>query len=102
MSPLGKAIDSMVERLEAAKIQGGLSRDTEVQSSKNEKAGTDNQKAVGDLTRTYNDLQKSFALCGIAIDPPFPSLHRRALRMRRPPSSPQVLSSWRAVRGRGW
>ena len=48
MSPLGKAIDSMVERLEAAKIQGGLSRDTEVQSSKNEKAGTDNQKAVGD------------------------------------------------------
>lgn len=75
MSPLGKAIDSMVERLEAAKIQGGLSRDTEVQSSKNEKAGTDNQKAVGDLTRTYNDLQKSFALCGIAIDPPFPSLH---------------------------
>jgi hypothetical protein len=71
----------MVERLEAAKLQGGLSAgrgagsgtvgglDANTANASNANVS----KPVGDLTRTYHELKKSFALCGITIDPPFPT-----------------------------
>ena len=81
MSPLGKAIDSMVERLEAAKVQGGLAMNRTVgtgavdsgEAGTSGISGDEASTPVGDLTRTYNELKKSFALCGITIDPPFPT-----------------------------
>ena len=72
-SPLGEAIDALVDRLEMAKSRGGHLSSAGATPQPANGADGERQVPVDKLARKYSELKKAFALCGITIDPPFPA-----------------------------